>query len=234
MSRIAIIEDDSVYQETLRNFTTKYAKEKAITLNVQVYDCADTFLSVYQCDYDIILMDIEMPGTDGMEAAKKIRMQDDAAVIMFITNMAHYAIKGYEVGALDFVLKPIQYYNFSNKMDRALQLAENRSSVSVMLQTTGGIVKLNSKEIHYVEVQNHILNYHTSQGNYQVRGSLKAVEEQLPAHMFAKCSNWCLVGLNHVLELKDDTVIVAGEALQMSRRCKKNFTTALIKSIGRS
>lgn len=90
------------------------------------------FLAVYNGDYDIILMDIEMPGTNGMDAAEQIRKRDAQVVIMFITNMAHYAIKGYEVGALDFVLKPIQYLNFANKMDRAMQLVENRGSKPVM------------------------------------------------------------------------------------------------------
>ncbi len=61
---------------------------------------------------------------------------------MFITNMAHYAIKGYEVGALDFVLKPIQYLNFANKMDRAMQLVENRGSKPVMIQTGTGVKRL--------------------------------------------------------------------------------------------
>lgn len=66
---------------------------------------------------------------------------------MFITNMAHYAIKGYEVGALDFVLKPIQYLNFANKMDRAMQLVENRVSKPVMIQTGTGVKKIDSRDI---------------------------------------------------------------------------------------
>ena len=219
MNRIAIVEDDQGYRDTLFIYIKQYEQERDTAFEATPFEKADDFLAVYNGDYDIILMDIEMPGTNGMDAAEQIRKKDAQVVIMFITNMAHYAIKGYEVGALDFVLKPIQYLNFANKMDRAMQLVENRGSKPV---------------IFYVYIQNHVLRYHTKQGNFEVRGSLKNVEEELPKGLFAKCSNWCLVGLTHVAEIKDDTVIVEGDELQISRRSKKNFMTALIRSVGRS
>ena len=175
-----------------------------------------------------------MPSLDGINASKKLREIDSEVMLIFVTSLAQYAIKGYEVGALDFVLKPIQYLNFANKMDRAMQLVENRGSKPVMIQTGTGVKKIDSRDIFYVEIQNHVLRYHTKQGNFEVRGSLKNVEEELPKGLFAKCSNWCLVGLTHVAEIKDDTVIVEGEELQISRRSKKNFMTALIRSVGRS
>ena len=223
MNRIAIVEDDQGYRETLFTYIRQYETERGTTFETTPFEKADDFLAVYQGDYDIILMDIE-----------EIRKKDAQVVIMFITNMAHYAIKGYEVGALDFVLKPIQYLNFANKMDRAMQLVENRGSKPVMIQTGTGMIKIDSRDIYYVEIQNHVLRYHTRQGNFEMRGSLKNVEEELPKGLFAKCSNWCLVGLTHVAEIRDDTVIVEGEKLQISRRSKKNFMTALIRSVGRS
>ena len=218
MNRIAIVEDDQGYRDTLFTYIKQYEQERDTAFEATPFEKADDFLAVYNGDYDIILMDIEMPGTNGMDAAEQIRKKDAQVVIMFITNMAHYAIKGYEVGALDFVLKPIQYLNFANKMDRAMQLVENRGSRPVMIQTGTGVKKIDSRDIFYVEV----------------RGSLKNVEEELPKGLFAKCSNWCLVGLTHVAEIKDDTVIVEGDELQISRRSKKNFMTALIRSVGRS
>ena len=234
MNRIAIVEDDQGYRDTLFTYIKQYEQERDTAFEATPFEKADDFLAVYNGDYDIILMDIEMPGTNGMDAAEQIRKRDAQVVIMFITNMAHYAIKGYEVGALDFVLKPIQYLNFANKMDRAMQLVENRGRKPVMIQTGTGVKKIDSRDIFYVEIQNHVLRYHTKQGNFEVRGSLKNVEEELPKGLFAKCSNWCLVGLTHVAEIKDDTVIVEGEELQISRRSKKNFMTALIRSVGRS
>ena len=176
MNRIAIVEDDQGYRDTLFTYIKQYEQERDTAFEATPFEKADDFLAVYNGDYDIILMDIEMPGT-----------KDAQVVIMFITNMAHYAIKGYEVGALDFVLKPIQYLNFANKMDRAMQLVENRGSRPVMIQTGTGVKKIDSRDIFYVEIQNHVLRYHTKQGNFEVRGSLKNVEEELPKGLFANC-----------------------------------------------
>lgn len=234
MNRIAVVEDDAGYRQTLVAFLKRYEEEKGTALEVALFENADTFLEAYRQDVDIILMDIEMPGTNGMDAAKKIRERDAQVVLMFITNMAHFAIKGYEVGALDFILKPIQYYNFVNKLDRAIQLSENRASKWILLQTGTGIQKIDAKDIYYVEIQNHMLRYHTARGCFEVWGSLKSAEEQLPGALFAKCSNWCLVGLTHVSQIQEDTVIVDGEKLPMSRRSKKSFMTALIRSAGRN
>ena len=232
MIRLLIADDEKLEREALADMVSRrFEHEVVLELAENGRKAADTAVL---WGADLILMDIEMPGTNGMDAAEQIRKRDAQVVIMFITNMAHYAIKGYEVGALDFVLKPIQYLNFANKMDRAMQLVENRGSRPVMIQTGTGVKKIDSRDIFYVEIQNHVLRYHTKQGNFEVRGSLKNVEEELPKGLFAKCSNWCLVGLTHVAEIKDDTVIVEGEELQISRRSKKNFMTALIRSVGRS
>ena len=168
MNRIAIVEDDQGYRDTLFTYIKQYEQERDTAFEATPFEKADDFLAVYNGDYDIILMDIEMPGTNGMDAAEQIRKKDAQVVIMFITNMAHYAIKGYEVGALDFVLKPIQYLNFANKMDRAMQLVENRGSKPVMIQTGTGVKKIDSRDIFYVEIQNHVLRYHTKQGNFEV------------------------------------------------------------------
>ena len=234
MNKIAIVEDDIGYRDTLQNYISKYEHDRQIKLELTLFENADSFLEVFHQNYDIILMDIDMPGTNGMEAASKIRTLDSQVVIMFITNLAHFAIKGYEVGALDFILKPIQFFNFANKIDRAIQLAENRASKEIVIHIGTNVYKINTKDIYYLEVQNHILSYYTSQGTFQHRGSLKSAEEQLPLGMFAKCSNWCLVGLTHVSEIRDDVVIVEGNELQISRRCRKGFIEALIRSVGRS
>lgn len=232
MIRIAVIEDDEGYRALMNDYLGKYEKEHDVSFSISLFDSSDSFLDAFDKNFDIILSDIEMPGTNGMEAAEKIRELDSNVVIMFITNLAHFAIKGYEVGALDYVLKPIQYFNFANKIDRAIRLAENRATKDIFLQNGGSLLKLNSNDIFYVEVQNHNLCYHTAKGDFTLRGSLKGVEETLPKNLFAKSSNWCLVGLNHVSEIHNDTAIVSGHEVQISRRCKKSFIDALIKNVG--
>ena len=106
MKHIAVVEDDSSASQQIQNYLSLYQKENEQEFSVTVFADGLSILEDYHPIWDIILMDIEMPLMDGMTAAKCIRELDQSVIIIFITNMAKYAIKGYEVGALDFVLSP--------------------------------------------------------------------------------------------------------------------------------
>ena len=151
---------------------------------------------------------------------------------MFVTNMAQYAIRGYEVGALDFVLKPINYYTFSVRFERAIHRAQKREGSQVLLNLPDAVRRVDTRDIYYVEVQNRQLHYHTTGGEYVVRGTMQQAEQQLGPYHFVKCSHWYLVNLRHVTEVKRDTVMVAGQELEISRRNYTAFLTALTNYVG--
>ena len=119
MKHIAVVEDDSSASQQIQNYLSLYQKGNEQEFSVTVFADGLSILEDYHPTWDIILMDIEMPLMDGMTAAKRIRELDQSVIIIFITNMAKYAIKGYEVGALDFVLKPVSYFAFSLKITKA-------------------------------------------------------------------------------------------------------------------
>ena len=121
MYHIAIVEDERTFSEQLQEFLKEYQEEKNIKFKISVFKDGAEILEEYKQIYDIILLDIEMPEINGMETARRIRKTDAEVVLMFITNMASYAIHGYEVGALDFIMKPLTYYTFSVKLTRALR-----------------------------------------------------------------------------------------------------------------
>lgn len=110
MIRIAIVEDETVYKEQLIEYLKEFEQERSETLKIDTFSDGDEIVENYQAQFDIILMDIQMNFMDGMSAAEEIRKIDSEVVIIFITNLAQYAIKGYEVDALDYILKPISYF----------------------------------------------------------------------------------------------------------------------------
>ena len=106
MFKISIIEDDNDNCKTLVEALNNYMKKKILDFQIISFPNAENFISTYSNDVDIIFMDIELPGINGMEASKLIRQKDQKVIIVFITNMASFAIEGYQVNALDFILKP--------------------------------------------------------------------------------------------------------------------------------
>lgn len=117
-------------------------------------------------------------------------------------------------------------------MDRAVQLVDKRRMSQIMLTLPEGAVRLDTRQIYYVEIQDRRLHYHTDQGLYTLRGSMKEAEAQLAGRHFVRCNYWYLVNLYHVTEVKKDVAVVAGHELAISRRSRAAFMAALTNYLG--
>ena len=232
MLRIAVVEDSAEMRGQIHDFLLRYEKETGTELLVSLFSDGAEILDRYRPIYDIIFLDIEMPGVNGMDAAEQIRAWDSEVVLVFITNLAQYAIRGYSVRALDYVLKPINYFTFSTKLEKAVQMVQRQASGQVVLRLSDGAVRLETRQIRYVEVQNGVLRYHTELGEFAVRGTLQAAEAELAPYHFVRCNYWYLVNLMYVTKVQKDTAVVAGAELQISRRNKNAFMAALTDYVG--
>ena len=126
MIQIAIVEDEEIYVKQLTEYIQKYQTERGKSIKVTVFGDGEDIIENYSGGFDIILMDIQMRFMDGMTAAEKIRQMDQKVIIMFITNMIQYAVRGYEVDAMDYVVKPVEYFSFSQKLDKQLDVCALR------------------------------------------------------------------------------------------------------------
>ncbi len=235
MLQIAIVEDQKEAADELENYIKRYGDEHGLAAQiVRMPDGGDIVRAIEneKKDFDIIFMDIEMSKVDGMEAAQQIRKTDKKAVIVFVTNMAQYAIKGYEVDALDFIVKPINYFTVAAKLERAIERVSSRQEKTVEVHTLDGVRILKVSDIRYLETQNRMLYYHTRAEVLPTRSSMKQAEKDFLQGQFAKCNQCYLVNLSHVDGIKGDTVLVDGEALEMSRRNKTPFLAAFADYIG--
>lgn len=233
MYRIAVVEDEQQYRDEVCQYIEQYATEHQLNFDVTTYTDGQEIVDDAQNHYDIIFFDIEMTLLNGMDAAKVIRERDANVVMVFITNMAQYAIEGYEVGALDFVLKPIDYYGFSFRLARALgRVQKKQGNLEFAINTPGGIKKLNSNDIYYIEIENRFLVYHTAEGDFSQRGTLQSAEEMFQNYHFVKCNHWYLVNLKYVTEIEENIVHVAGSRLEISRRNRAHFLKEVTEYIG--
>ncbi|MEQ2442813.1 LytTR family DNA-binding domain-containing protein [Pseudoflavonifractor sp. CLA-AP-H29] len=232
MTRVAIVEDDRACARQLEECVRRYLKENGLDGEIVVFPDGMDIAEDYRPVWDIILMDIEMPHLDGMSAARRIRAVDPAAVIMFITNMARYAIKGYEVDALDFVLKPVTYGQLALKLKKAMTIVASRERRYLMLPAGEGEKRVSTDEILFIEVVNHRLHIHTMEEEFVMSGSLQEMETKLAGLSFVRCSHSYMVNLKNVTGVGKETVQVHGHTISVSRPRRKEFLQRLSDYLG--
>ena len=232
MVRIAIVEDEEASVRQLREYLTIYQRESGNELRVSVFADGEEIVRHYQPNYDIILMDVQMRSMDGMTAAEVIRRQDPEVVILFITNMAQYAIRGYAVDALDYLLKPVSYFAFSQRLDRAIERMRKRTARYITLAVRGGSRKLDVFDIRYIESQGHNLTVHLREESLSVSGTMRELEDALVPHGFFRCNKGYLINLAHVDAVREGSAIVDGEPLLISRGRKNAFLEAMAGYMG--
>lgn len=227
MIRIALVEDDAASRTELQQYLARYAKDAGVKFSITVFTDGEAIVNGYTANYDVILMDIVMPGLNGMEAAERIRQADSEVVIIFITSTPHYAMKGYLVDALDYVLKPVSYYAFSQRIDRAIARMHKRRKTFISVQVRGGVKKIDLSDITYIEVQDHDLMFHLTGETFAAKGTLSEVERTLPPERFFRCNKCYLVNLEYVQEVQASDILVGEDFIQVSRARKKPLLDAL-------
>lgn len=232
MLSIAIVDDVRSEAEYLASFVERYGNENNEKIKISRFKSGFDFLDCYKAVYDAVFLDIEMPNMDGMAAARKLREFDNDIIIIFVTNIAKYAIQGYSVGALDYLLKPPKYADIKMRMN-IISKRKRLNDYSIVIPYQGGERKLTSGEIVYVESRGHDIIFYTDGDEIFWKGTtLKRVESELAEHGFYRCNNCYLVNLKYCTQIKDNAVIVNGEELQISRSRKKGFMIALVNALG--
>ena len=229
MIRIAIVEDDSADLAQELEFLKRFEQESGERFQIRTFTDPAAFLDDYRPEFDVVFLDIELPHLNGIEAARRLREYDGAVALIFITNMEQCAVHGYEVDALDFVVKPINYYRFSSMMKKALRRVEKSVGKEIVVRSAAKITRLPISQLYYVEIRDHLLIFHSEQGDLDAWGKLSEVERELSGHDFIRCNNSCLVNLRHVSAMEGDTVVAAGNRLPISQRRRKAFSERVIQ-----
>ena len=232
MLKIAVVEDQQEVRDELCRFIRQYAAENSLQVEVLPIEDGAVIAEHYEPGYDIIFMDVEMPGLDGFGAAEKIRAVDADAVLVFVTNMAQYAINGYEVSAVDYVIKPLSYYDFSLKFTKAVRQAAGRAAQVVAIDTVDGMRSVAVGDIRYVEVLDHYLLFHTTNGVHKARGSMSRQAQELTPYGFYRVHKSFLVNLRHIDGITASSVDCAGARLPLGRAYKGGLMAAYLAFLG--
>lgn len=229
MVSIAIVEDGDKEAAALMRCLERYEKENCARFSYVRFSDAMSFLE-YREAVDIVFMDIMLPNISGIEAARQLRKFNDTTIIIFVTNMAQFAIQSYEVDAFDYVLKPVTYERVTKKLDKALAMISAHTDKVLVISQPNGFAQIPSESVYYIEVRGHKLSYHTDKGKLTEHGSLGELENTLRDMNFLRCNSCYLVNPKYISSVTGMMVkMVNGDELKISQPKRKSFIDSLTR-----
>lgn len=234
MYRIAIVEDETEYAEMFASYIARFAEEHGEKITVDRFSDGLEISEEYAPNWDAVLLDIRMKYQDGMSAARVIRAHDPDVALMFITTLAQYAIYGYEVGAVDYVLKPVEYEKFAIRFERLLRSIKRSPEEYLMLPSGDVKDRVEISKIRYISVDHHDLTVSVDdrgkEKRYTVRKSISAMEKALEGKGFVRCDQSAMVNLSYVTKIGKDVLEIDGTPIPVSRARRKSVMDAIAQA----
>lgn len=230
--KLAICDDDTSQRDYLFNVVTLWANKNSHLIEIKQYEEAKPFLFDYseEKDFDILLLDIDMPGTNGIELAKAVRRESSSVQIIFVTGYYEYFSDGFDVSALHYLIKPVDERKLYPVLDKAVQNLSCRQR-SVLITTADGSIKVSLADILYIESENVYINIHTMHGTYHTRMTLGKFAEQLDETFFRVHRSY-IVCLKYIKRItRTDITMTNGENIPIRRGLYDEVHAALIKHL---
>lgn len=232
MFRIAICEDEKVVLDFETSLVNKWAAGHGCPLELDTYISAEQFLfeSEDKAPYDVLIFDIQMKNMNGMELAKALRRRGCDAVIIFITGVPDYAIEGYEVGAVRYILKPVKEELLDGLLDSAFEESQKKAEDFFLLGQGAELEKISFDKIIYIEARGHYVFMKGLDFEREWKAVFSETSAAFDDKGFFCLRRGLLVNLSHVKRItRTDCLLDSGESLPVARGVYKELNEAFIE-----
>ena len=229
MLNLVICDDERTLRNDLRKVLETELELCGETFKIAEFDCGESLVrALNDSVFDIIFLDIEMKDLDGVATAREIRKRTSAPEIIFVTSYPDFVFQGYEVQALNYILKPYQKEKIISVLHTALERLGRDSEKYYMVESRGQTLRLPLSRIKYFFSDRRSVNAVTAEETHTFYGKLSELEIELPEN-FVRIHNRYLVNLKYVQSIQGNSVQMAGEELPVSRSCKQDLAIAFAK-----
>lgn len=222
MIKLAICDDEEAFLNTIEEMIDIYARENYVEVSVSRFPTALALLEALEQDFHIFLLDIQMPLMNGMEIAKIIRNRDEYAYIVFITSTEKYVFEGYQVGASNYIKKPLNYQLFSMEMGKGVEYFNKHNNKYIFVDTKEGISKIYLSSISYIETYNRSTLIHAEGAEIVSNKKMYEYEGDLKEFPFFRCHSSYMINLDYIRSLKKfELILLTGEVIPISKQRKR-------------
>lgn len=229
--RIAVVEDEIEQYEYVKKLLTRWSEASGESIAVTHVTCGEEFLINYnQPDtFDVLFLDIYMKQMNGMELAKEIRKYDRDVQMVFLTGVSDYVFEGYEIGAVRYLLKPVEQEKLSETMVVVLEKVKQKSDDYIFFKYQGEMLRLLRSDIFYVEVFGHYLRMVTKTDIYEWKDSLHSMRSKLDTRRFAEANRSTIVNMEYVNKItREECFLEDGTCIHVSKGAYKGLNEAFM------
>ena len=239
MYRIAICDDDSLQVNNLENQISRYFDEFNVQYEIDGYYKGDRLVKSMkeQMDnYQLIFLDIEMEGINGIETAKLLRNLDKSFILIYVTSYEQYALESFEVSPFRYLIKPVSIEKLEAVLrDVLVELTAKQKFLFYQVGMEHFQVNLDNIVCLYSEFGRKIHLELVDGGNVSFYGKISEIEERLPQTHFIRVNSGTMINLNHVISLnRSDVTMINSDCITISRSRKKIVISAYSQFIERN
>lgn len=229
--KVAICDDEKTQRQLIEKYVREWGQSSDICVRLFLYGSSEELLFHLEEEggYDLLILDIEMGGMNGMELAAKLRAEHNEVPVLFITGFEQYMAQGYDVEALHYLLKPVRKEKLFEILDR-LKMRKPEGK-KILIKTDDGERALRAEEIRYAEAKGHYAELVLKDGSVlQTRLSIGDLSQLLlKEKRFVSCHRSYVVNLEHVASVSSAEVVLDGEKrIPLSRGSRKKVSEAFL------
>lgn len=229
MFKIAICDDEIALINELKKLLNQYAVDTGKEFCIFEFYDGTELLKDYQPDFDLIFMDIKMEKLNGLKTAEEIRKTDSTVGLFFLTSLSQYVWKGYEYGAINYLLKPIKYGRLKMELDRFFSRYHGKKELFLAFANDSGKYKVLYKNLRYAETQKRNVLLHFDEQEQVIYKNMKEIALLLDSQrQFARCHASFIVNMAYVKSVENmEAVLITGERVPISQPKRKEFMEKL-------
>ncbi|MFQ7308067.1 MAG: LytR/AlgR family response regulator transcription factor [Mediterraneibacter sp.] len=229
MLQLAVCDDERVFRNDLRKILGTELELCGIDYHISEFTSGEELIAgLEKADCQILFLDIEMKGIDGVEAARRLRETKRQMEIVFVTSYADFVFQGYEVRALNYILKPYEPEKIAAVLHTALEALDIEAEKYYVIDQRGGSIRVPLSSVKYFSSERRTVHAVTTEREYTFYEKLSDLETELP-DTFVRIHNRYLVHLKYLEAVRQNTAVVDGEELPVSRSCKSGLSIAFAK-----
>ena len=227
MIEIAVCDDEAVIREQLEQFLKRYVPD----CRIEVYTAGEELLAADR-SFDLVFLDIQMQGLNGMETARALRAGNEDMILIFVTGLKEYVFEAFDVSAYHYLLKPLEEEKLGEVLERALGEVKKRKTQEkkqLLIRTRNRSVNLDQNAILYLESRGKKVEIHIPGETVEVYASISKLEEQLEGS-FYRCHRGYLVNMAYIAEYRTDRIrLNNGEEVYLAKEKYQSFVKTYMR-----